>query len=317
MQKCASLPEDRVMTLERAFTRTGVDYFGPFYVRHGRGQIKRYGVIFTCLSTRAVHIEVADDLSADSFICALKRFVCRRGHVKVLRSDRGTNFVGANNELQQELRRQEQNEDWIHYKALTMEIDWIYNVGGASHHGGAWERQIRTIRRLLESLINGAMKQETLQTFMCEVESIINNRPLTPVSADSCDTPPLTPNHILLAGNGYDLVPTNLFDRSDCDSRKRWKQAAYYASMFWKRWRAEYLPLLQERPRKTSTDRPNVHVGDVVLLVDDSVPRGQWPLGRVLGVKHSADGLVRTVELKVRGTTLERPVTKLVRIQAS
>ena len=314
-QKCANLPDDRVTAFEKAFTRTGVDYFGPFFVSHGRGQRKCYGVIFTCLSVRAVHIEVADDLSSDSFLCALRRFVCRRGHVKVLRSDRATNFVGANNELKRELQNQENNEEWIHYKALSMGMDWIYNVAGASQHGGAWERQIRTIRKLLEGMItNTPMKGETLVTFMCEVEAIINSRPLTPVSTDPLDTEPLSPNHILLAGAGRDLVPVNLFDKTDSNSRKRWKQVSYYADMFWKRWRAEYLPLLQDRPLDSSRSKPNLSVGDVVVVVDESVPRGQWPLGRVLRVKHSADGLVRSVELQVRGTTLQRPVTKLVKL---
>ena len=315
VQKCANLPEDRVKAFEKPFTRTGVDYFGPFYVRHGRGQIKHYGVLFTCLSVRAIHIEVADDLSSDSFICALKRFVCRRGRVKMLRSDKGTNFVGANNELKQELQRQEQNEAWIHYKVLAMSIDWVFNVAGASHHGGAWERQIRSVRRILEAIITSApMKAETLRTFMCEVEYTLNSRPLTPLSADPRDTTPLSPNHILFAGNGYDFVPTNIFDRGDCHSRKRWKQAAFYADMFWKRWRAEYLPFLQERSPKFAADRQNFAVGDVALIVDSSVPRGQWPLGRVSMVKHSAEGLVRSAVLNVKGTTLERPVTKLVKI---
>ena len=314
-QKCANLPNDRVAAFEKPFTNTGVDYFGPFFVRHGRGQAKRYGVIFTCLSVRAVHMEVADDLSADSFLCAMRRLVCRRGHVKVLRSDRATNFVGANNELKRELQNQEQNEEWIHYKTLKMGMDWVYNVPGASHHGGVWERQIRTIRRLLESMITStSMKNETLVTFMCEVEAIINSRPLTPVSTDHLDTEPLSPNHLLLAGAGYDLVPVNLFNKTDSNSRKRWKQAAYYANMFWKRWRAEYLPLLQARPHHLSRAKPNLGVGDIVVVVDESVPRGQWPLGRVLRVKHSADGLVRSVELQVRGTTLQRPVTKIVKL---
>ena len=238
-----------------------------------------------------------------------------RGHVKVLRSDRATNFVGANNELKRELQNQEQNEEWIHYKTLKMGMDWVYNVPGASHHGGVWERQIRTIRRLLESMITStSMKNETLVTFMCEVEAIINSRPLTPVSTDHLDTEPLSPNHLLLAGAGYDLVPVNLFNKTDSNSRKRWKQAAYYANMFWKRWRAEYLPLLQARPHHLSRAKPNLGVGDIVVVVDESVPRGQWPLGRVLRVKHSADGLVRSVELQVRGTTLQRPVTKIVKL---
>ena len=98
----ANLPAERV-AIEPAFTHTGMDYFGPFYVKQNRSQAKRYGVIFTCLSTRAVHVEVAEDLSADSFLCALRRFKSRRVHVKTLDSNRGTNFFGGSKELKEEL----------------------------------------------------------------------------------------------------------------------------------------------------------------------------------------------------------------------
>ena len=83
----ADLPEERTQVGEKAFINSGVDYFGPFYVKRGRSQVKKYGVIFTCLAIRAVHIEVADSLSTDSFLCALRRFIARRGSVRSLRSD--------------------------------------------------------------------------------------------------------------------------------------------------------------------------------------------------------------------------------------
>lgn len=97
-QKMADLPEDR---LEPAppFTFCAVDYFGPWYIKDGRRELKRYGVLFTCLASRAIHLEVADSLSTDSFLNAYRRFVARRGPVRQLRSDQGSNFVGAMNEL--------------------------------------------------------------------------------------------------------------------------------------------------------------------------------------------------------------------------
>ena len=75
----------------------GVDYFGPFAVKRFRKTEKRYCCLFTCLVTRAVHIEVAHTLEADSFIMALRRMMSRRGKPQMIYSDNGTNFVGANN----------------------------------------------------------------------------------------------------------------------------------------------------------------------------------------------------------------------------
>ncbi|XP_043956787.1 uncharacterized protein LOC122822295 [Gambusia affinis] len=94
-QKMSDLPQDRVLPDSPPFTNTGVDFFGPIEIKRGRSNVKRYGVLFTCLAIRAVHIEVAHSLDTDSCINAIRRFMCRRGQVMVLRSDNGTNFVGA------------------------------------------------------------------------------------------------------------------------------------------------------------------------------------------------------------------------------
>ena len=97
-QMMANLPISRT-TIEPPFTYCGVDLFGPMLVKEGRKEVKRYGVLFTCFSLRAVHIEVASSLETDSFIQALRRFVARRGAVREITSDNGTNLVGAENEI--------------------------------------------------------------------------------------------------------------------------------------------------------------------------------------------------------------------------
>lgn len=99
VQQMASLPESRVTLFEPLFTRVGVDYFGPFIVKRARSEVKRFGCIFTCLSIRAVHIEVANSLDAVSFINALERFIAGRGEPMEISSDNGTNFVEAQLEL--------------------------------------------------------------------------------------------------------------------------------------------------------------------------------------------------------------------------
>ena len=309
-QKMADLPADRVTPDEPPFTNTGLDLFGVFYVKKGRGQEKRYGIVFSCLVSRAVHIEVVSSLSTDSFICALRRFLARRGQVRVIRSDRGTNFVGANNELAAEWEQLMKSEDVIHETMLQRKIDWIFNVPEASSHGGVWERVIRTIRKVLDALLTERVfTEETLTTLMCEVEAIVNGRPLTYVSSDKDDPQPLTPNDLLLAG-GSVSVPVGAFRAEDLYAKRRWRQAQYMADTFWARWRKEYIPLLQQRQKALRPER-SLSVG-YVLIADRELPRCQWPLGRVVETKQGSDGLVRSVELRTRGTKVCRPVNELV-----
>ena len=127
----ADLPSDRVKGDEPPFSRTGVDFFGPFLIKSGRSSLKRYGCLFTCLVTRAIHVEVAHSLDASSFINALQRFVCRQGNVKDIRCDNGTNFVGAERELRETIRLL--NQQKIANFLLSQEIEWKFNTPTASH----------------------------------------------------------------------------------------------------------------------------------------------------------------------------------------
>ena len=179
-QKMADLPKDRV-TPAPPFSYTGVDYFGPYVIKEGRKELKRHGCLFTCLASRAVHIETANSLETDSFIQALRRFIARRGPVREIRCDNGTNFVGAANELQQAIN--EMDNDQIRSKLRQEGIDWIFNPPSASHMGGIWERQIRTTRKVLTILLHehgSRLDDESFRTLLSEVEAIINSRPLTP-----------------------------------------------------------------------------------------------------------------------------------------
>ncbi|XP_071951906.1 uncharacterized protein [Antedon mediterranea] len=308
-QKMADLPVDRITPDEPPFTRVGTDYFGPFEVKRGRSLEKRYGVIFTCLATRAIHIEVAHSMDTDSCINALRRFVARRGQVKQIRSDNGTNFVGANKCLKEAIAEWNQNK--IHNAMLQRCINWSFNAPGASHHGGIWERLIRSIRNILSSLLKEQnINDECLHTYLCEVEAIINSRPLTSVSGEHNDLEPLTPNHLLLL-NKKTSLPPGIFEKNDIYARRRWKQAQYMADVFWRRWLKEYLPALQER-QKWMRSKRNVEPGDVVLVVDNAAPRNVWLLGKITKVKPDSNGVVRIVEVQTKNSVLERPISKLV-----
>ncbi|KAL3975057.1 hypothetical protein ACER0C_023683 [Sarotherodon galilaeus] len=307
-QRMADLPEDRLLPDKPPFTNTGVDYFGPFDVKQGRGTVKRYGVMFTCLTLRAVHIEVADSLDTDSCINAIRRFICRRGQVTIMRSDNGTNFVAAERELREAMQRLD--NDRIERVLQPKGIKWIFNSPAASHQGGVWERQIRTVRRILSALLKEQVPNEDcLHTIMCEIESIINGRPLTSVSDDINDVEALTPSHLLLL-KSQPLMPPGVFNKNDAYTRRRWRQVQYLADLFWTRWTREYLPLLQER-QKWLKPRRNFMVGDLVLLVDSSSPRNSWLMGRVVETLPDSSGIVRRLKVKTKSNILERPVNKL------
>lgn len=328
VQKMADLPEDRIEPAP-PFTFSGVDYFGPWYIKEGRKEMKRYGVIFTCLCCRAVHLETAISLTTDSFINALRRFLTTRGPVRELRSDRGTNFVGAERELADAVS--EMNDDQIQQFLLSKGCDFLIfkkNVPNASHMGGIWERQIRTVRNVLSCLLHqhgSQVNDEELRTFLCEVAAIVNSRPLTvqnvndPLSAD-----PLTPNHLLTMKSKVILSPPGQFQRVDLYSQRRWRRIQYLANQFWSRWRKEYLQTLQVRS-KWVRPRRNSSVGDVVLILDNNLPRNEWSVGRIVEANPDQDGLVRKVKVVVgmpqlddkgkRHETLhylERPVHKLI-----
>ena len=218
-------------------------------------------------------------------------------------------MVDARNELREALA--EMNQDEVQKYLLFNDCDWIsfkLNPPHASHMGGAWERQIRTVRSALAPLLKQAGTQlddEALRTLMTEVESIVNSKPLTCSNMSSADAPePLTPNHLLTMKTRVVLPPPGNFQREDLYSLKWWRRVQYLANQFWQRWRKEVLLELQGR-EKWQVPKKNLSVGDVILVRDESSPRCQWPLARVKEVFPSDDGMVRKVNLLMGDRNLD------------
>ena len=307
-QLMAELPSSRLQAQTYPFAYTGVDYFGPLIVKQKRSNLKRYGCLFTCLTTRAVHLEMAYDMSTDGFINVLRRFMSRRGPILHLYSDNGSNFIGAERLLRESLHDWNQNQ--LHTFFLQKDIQWSFNPPSASHMGGAWERMIKSVRRILQALVKEkTLNDDQLQTFLLEAEAILNARPLTPVTLDVDGETPLTSNHLLRvnAAAGMPPAPTHASDRF---SKQRWRNVQLLADQFWKRWSREYLRTIISRQKGHHTKR-NFKVNDVVLLVDNNTPRAQWSMGRVSSVHSDEHGIVRTVSVKCRGSELLRPIHKL------
>jgi hypothetical protein len=308
VQRMANLPSDRVTPDSPPFTYVGLDCFGPFLVKRGRSHEKRYGCLFTCLTVRAIHLEKLNTMDSDSFINALLRFCARRGVPDKIRSDNGTNFVGAERELNESFRSLiESNKVKGH--CLEKRINWEFNPPAASHMGGVWERQIRTVRKVLNVIVRDqVLDDERLDTFLCQVESCVNGRPLTPLSDSITDLESLTPNHLLLLRSGS-LPQLGRFVAEDVYTR-RWRHVQLLSDQFWKRWVREYLPTIQLRHKWIQPSR-NLRVGDLVLVIGEVTPRNEWPLGRILETFPGSDGLVRVVRVKTSKNILTRPVAKL------
>ena len=186
-------------------------------------------------------------LDTDSFLLALRRFIARRGQVKEIRSDNGTNLSSGEKELHESINAW--NQEKIHENLLQRNVKWPFNPPYSSHYGGVWEQCIRTARKILQPLLRDqTIDDEGLVTLMCEVERIMNGRPITTVSTDPQDLEPLTPNYLLLL-HSESPMPPGLFRREDQLSRHRWRQVQYLADIFWKRWSKEYLLLLQARQK--------------------------------------------------------------------
>ena len=201
------------------------------------------------------------------------------------------------------------DQERIGRELLRRDIQWYFNPPAPSHLGGVWERLIRSVRKILHAMIGEHLvNEETLVTFLVEVEKTLNSRPITRVSSDSSDLEPLTPNHILLLRHNPCSAPSE-FEDSD-KFQARWKRVHILANEFWARWVKEYLPMLQER-QKWLKQRRNFKVGYLVIMKDPNIPRGQWPKALVQETFPDSDGVVRQVLVMSATGVFRRDVRKL------
>ena len=191
------LPRERHDEHVFPFTHTGIDYLGPFKRNFLRHTLKRWCCLFTCLTTRAVHIEVAQSLDTESCLAAVTRFIARRGYLNTIISDIGTNVVGAANELKAFMN--EWDKAKIESDLAQKKNVWKFNPPGVAHFGGIWERLVQSCKKFMIAILdNRSLTDKVLSTTMCLVEQTLNARPLTAVSDDPEDLTALIINHFLL-----------------------------------------------------------------------------------------------------------------------
>ena len=251
----------------------------------------------------------------------LRRFVARRGCRKTIYSDNGSNFIGTRAEISQ-LQKifKAEHEDSLQIVAAGLLINWPFIQPRTPHFGGLWESAIKRAKQHLQKVIcNKILSFEELTTLFCQIEIILNSRPICPLSEDPNDDTVLTPAHLCLSGKLESLplkesvvVPrSEIFDdASDATPVKKWAHLQSLTIHFWKRWTKEYVTSLWER-NKWKQETSNLKMGDVVYVTDDNTPPLQWPLARISYVYSGPDNLVRVVKIKAANGTYNRSVHKL------
>ena len=325
----SDLPEFRTEQVP-AFCNVGVDFAGPLFVKQEGNNLttKAYIALFSCCVTRAIHLEVVPDLTADSFILCLRRFISRRGIPLLLLSDNAKTFKKANLILKKlyELLRNAKVHEFLSERSIT----WRFILARAPWWGGMYERMVREVKRPLRKILrNACLTMDELTTIVIEIEATLNSRPLTYISEDDSGEP-LTPSHLVLGRrvlNLPDIPDRSLADNSNSHSlfSRRLKHIATLLQHYWKRWRHEYLRGLREYHRNSLSRKVGenfISVGDAVIIHEENLPRSRWKMGKVLSLIAGKDGFVRGAKLKVisnKGISnvIERPLQKLFPLEVS
>ena len=307
-QMMGDLPTPRVNPAA-VFQNTGLDYAGPISMKRGNPRrpsiIKGYLAIFVCLATKAVHIEVVSDQKTDALVAALKRFVSIRGLPSHIYSDNGTNFVGARNELHDLYlflnlpSTQATIQDCLRHRR----IQWHHIPQRAPHFGGLWEAAVKAIKYHLRRTVGKTkLYYEEMSTVVCQISACLNSRPyLSQDCHDAEGDVPLTPGHFI-SGRPLKAYPEAPED-PDLTLTNRWQLCQALVQSFWNQWSKSYLSSLQKR-KKWIKPLPNVKVGDLVMMLDESHPLiTEWKMGRITATYPGNDGLVRAADVQVSTTT--------------
>jgi hypothetical protein len=303
-QRIANLPGYRFEEPLRAFIKTGLDFAGPYEIKMGRmrARPKYYILLFTCMQTRAVHLEVTPAMDISAVVNAFDRFIAMRGMPHDLLSDNWKSFVSDDKELECWVRNL--NQEFV-ISQVKAGINWRFTPPYGPHHGGIYETMVKAVKRCLNSFCHHPdFTLDEFTTFVVRTASMLNGRPITKVIEDGESTI-LTPNHFLI-GNLGGAVSTRRLE----NPKLRWQVVQSQLKKFWESFLAEYIVELG-KARKWQKVKKNVKVGDLVLEIKPDLPQGQWNLAVVLQVIPSADGLVRKIMIRCHDKEYSRPITQL------
>lgn len=309
-QLMGQLPSLRVAAGFPPFTHTAIDMFGPIQIKLNRRTLKEAQIaIFTCMTSRAVHLELCTDGSSDAFLMAFRRFASLRGHPHKCWSDCGTNFKGAQGYLSEVTKNWNVQE--IGNKLaenFSCQFEWKWNIPKASHMNGVVESLIKSVRHAINATCrNQAFTEEQWRTFLAEISYMVNSRPLYPSSNGIWESPPITANDILL---GQHHEPPQPLPEDKVNPRNLMRSTQNRISEFWNCWMKYFAPNLLPR-NKWYRVRENLQIGDLVLQIDPKHRRTQWIMAIVVATYPGDDGFVRKVRIKTKTGEYDRPIGKL------
>ena len=311
-----NLPTDRV-TPSKPFSITGLDFAGPISLRpyKNRGNLttKGYIAVFVCFSTKALHLELIMNLSVTSLLMGLHRFISRRGKVDKIISDNGRNFLGCSNALKNlkiEIGNLLDSSDVKDFLATSF-IEWHFIPPYTPHFGGLWEAGVRSVKHHLSRMFNSSVLTiEEMHTALCQIESILNSRPLTPLSFTDTHVP-ITPAH-LLTGEPIATVPDfNKNVDTSSDVKTRQECIENIVNGFWQRWREDFIFSLMKKPKWTS-DSPGPSLDDIVFIKRPFDPPKTWLMGKVTALFPGPDKRVRVVDVLTHKGVKREAVRNLV-----
>ena len=298
----SDLPKFRT-EFTRPFEATGVDFAGPFYVKALSKQqnevSKAYVALFTCSTTRAVHLELCEDLSARQFQLALKLFIARRGTPQLMGSDNAKTFQATKSYLDL-VKQDEEVSNYI----SQQRIEWRFNLSRAPWWGGFWERMVGLMKNALKKSVGKAcLTFNELREVLAGVENCLNNRPLTYLEEEQ-EQPVFTPNRLVgiqdTTSFEIDLDALN-YAEEDKLITKRMKYLHKTREQLKARFMREYLTALQERGRCHNPMPKIPSTGTVVLITDSQQGERKpvWRLARVSQHITSKDGFIHRLRLRL------------------
>lgn len=300
--RMGNLPPARTALRSLLFSRTGMDYFGPVEVSVGRRKEKRWVCLFTCLTVRAIHIEIVSSLDMNSCMMCVQMFVKRRGTPVEMWSDNATCFKAT-------------AKEWERMQGTFPMVKFNFIPPGAPNFGGCWERMIRTVKSNINRMLQGrSLTDEILRCTLVEAEWIVNSHPLThvPVALDNPEA--LTPNHLIHGSSNGEKYNGPPIPEAFVGQfiRKSYRNAQQMVDHFWKRFQLEVIPILNIRTQWHARAEP-MKVGDLVQVADDN-RRGCWRLGRVIEAIASRDGQVRQAKVQTSTGLIHRPTSKMAKL---